>query len=414
MTAPALDVVLDVLAEDLEAAAYTEDGASLGGPARERVRQPPFPQPLQRPYGPARARDDDEIGVRELLRPVHEPHDHTRLGGQRVHVGEVGHQRDRADGDPQHVLADRRRHGGLADRAPQGDAQSVLLVDAEPVPEGQHAVRPPPGEVTEHVQPRLQQPGVAPELVHQEPGDQLLVLGREQGDGAEEGGEHASAVDVADDEHGQPRVPRDPHVDDVGPPQVDLGRAPRPLTDHRVIRAPQLCQAVQHRAEQALLAPAVVPARAQLAHRLAQQHHLAALFATGLEQHRVHQRGRLDAARLGLHGLRPADLRALARDERVQGHVLRLERRDLHALADQPAADAGRHDALARVGGGAGDEETTVHFPRPFRRARAASVVPSARRPTRRESRTARSMSVTRTARPVAPFSTGRCSTRPP
>ncbi|GAA3307027.1 hypothetical protein GCM10020295_64810 [Streptomyces cinereospinus] len=50
--APALDLVLDVLAEDLEATADAEDRAPLRGSAEHGVRQSPLPQPLQGP-GPS-------------------------------------------------------------------------------------------------------------------------------------------------------------------------------------------------------------------------------------------------------------------------------------------------------------------------------------------------------------------------
>ena len=163
-------------------------------------------------------------------------------------------------------------------------------------------------------------------------------------------------------------VPGDPHVHDVGAPQIDLGGTARPLTDHRVIRAPQLGEAVQRRCrEAAACRPAVVAARTQLADRLAHQHDLTALLAAGLEQHGIHQRGRLDPAGLRLHGLSPPDLGALPGDERVERHVLRLEGRDLDALPHQPPADPGGDDALAGVGGGTGDEQTpTAHAVRPF------------------------------------------------
>ncbi|CAM5432009.1 hypothetical protein STANM309S_04966 [Streptomyces tanashiensis] len=128
-----LDLVLDALAQGLETAADAEHRAALGGAPREGVSEAPLPQPRQRLDRPPGAGHDDEVGVDELLGPVHEPDDHARFGGERVDVREVGHQRDGADGDPQHVRAERRRDDRLADGAPQGDPQAVLLVDAEPV-----------------------------------------------------------------------------------------------------------------------------------------------------------------------------------------------------------------------------------------------------------------------------------------
>jgi hypothetical protein len=80
-----------------------------------------------------------------------------------------------------------------------------------------------------------------------------------------------------------------------------------------------------------------------------------------LEQHRVHPRVRLDARRRCLHGLGPADLRAIGGDEGVEGHVLGLERGDANALPGQPAAQPGHDHALPRVGAGPGDQERAFH-----------------------------------------------------
>ncbi|CAM5567129.1 hypothetical protein SALBM135S_01688 [Streptomyces alboniger] len=199
---PGLHVVLDVLAEDLEAAADPEHGAPLGGAAGEGVGEAALAQPPQGAHGPAGARHDHEVGVDELLGPVHEPHDDARLRGQRVHVREVGHQRHRAHGDPRHVVADRRRDHRLADRAAQRDPQAVLLVDAEPVLERQHAVRAPAGEAVQHVQARFEEER-RPELVDEVSGDQLLVGRAQQRRRPEERREHPAPVDVPDHQDGE-------------------------------------------------------------------------------------------------------------------------------------------------------------------------------------------------------------------
>ncbi len=326
---PRLHLVLDGLTEHLEPAADAQYRASLGSPTQQRAGQTPLAQPGQGLHGAPRPRHDHEVRVGELLRPVHEPHHHTRLGRQRVHIGEVRHERHRAHRDPQDVLPVRRRDDRLPDGPAHRHPQPVLLVDAQTVGERQHPVRPPPGELVQHVQAGLQQRHVTPELVHEVPRDQRLVLGAQQRRRAEERGEHAAPVDVPDDQHGEARGPRDTHVHDVRAPQIDLGRTARPFADHGVIRAPELLQAVHDRPEQRLLPPPVVAARTHLADRLPHQDHLTGTVAPGLEQHRVHQRRRLHPGGLCLHRLGPADLRPLPGDERVQRHVLRLERRDL-------------------------------------------------------------------------------------
>ncbi len=237
-----LDVVLDVLAENLEAAADAEHGPPLGRAARDGVREPALTQPRQRLHGAPRPGHDDEVRVGQFLRPVHEPHHDARFGGERVDVGEVGHQRDRAHGDPQHVLPDGRGDVRLPDRAAQGDPQPVLLVDAEPVPEGQHPVRRPSGEPEQHVEPGLQQADTSPRnLLTRNPATSAWSSGDSRATVPKKEAKTPPRSMSPTTSTGSRGIARDPHVHDVGPPQVDLGRAARP--PHRSPR--HTCPAVR-------------------------------------------------------------------------------------------------------------------------------------------------------------------------
>ena len=98
-------------------------------------------------------------------------------------------------------------------------------------------------------------------------------------------------------------------------------------------------------------------------------------------------------AACGLRRLRPADLGTARRHRRVQRHVLGLERRHPYAPPSERAADPGRDDALAGIGGAPGNEQGAVHGrPRgaieatPAQRSAAAAPVAT-------ESTTARSTS---------------------
>ncbi len=79
-----------------------------------------------------------------------------------------------------------------------------------------------PGEPLKLAQTGFEQPWVPAELIDDPSCDQCLVGRVEQGQGAKQRGEHPAPVDVADDQHRQVRGPRQPHVRDVGVPQVDL------------------------------------------------------------------------------------------------------------------------------------------------------------------------------------------------
>ncbi len=92
--------------------------------------------------------------------------------------------------------------------------------------------------------------------------------------------------------------------------------------------------------------------------------HLAAGVGVGLEQDGVHPHVGLQAAGLGLHDLGAAHLAAVARDERIERHVLRLERRHANAVLEQNAAQGRRQHALAGVGAGALDHRAPAAPPR--------------------------------------------------
>ena len=79
-----------------------------------------------------------------------------------------------------------------------------------------------------------EQARITPELVDHPSGDERLVLGREEGQRAEHGGEHPATVDVAHHEDGKVGVAGQTHVDVVACPQIDLGRAARSLGDDDV------------------------------------------------------------------------------------------------------------------------------------------------------------------------------------
>src|SRR5207248_11557109 len=75
--------------------------------------------------------------------------------------------------------------------------------------------------------------------------------------------------------------------------------------------------------------------------------HLAATRPFRLHEDRVHEHVGFDTGGERLEVLRGADL-AACDDARVVRHVLRLERDDADATAEEEARERGRHEALAR------------------------------------------------------------------
>jgi len=240
-----------------------------------------------------------------------------------------------------------------------------------------------------------------------------------------EGREHATPVNVTDDDHRQIGGPGQTHVGDVPVPQVDLGRAARSFADHHVEPGPQVGQGLQHHRQQLRREQAVVH-RPGLGERLSHHDDLGAAVAARLQQYRVHRRLRLDPGGPGLHRLGPADLRPAQGDERVQRHVLGLERSHADPLPGQPTTDSGDQHTLSRVRRGPGHQHCPAHdyrsllsrlrSPRRSPRTAAAPATATATTapasPTYRLNRAARRTSGTPGGRPAAPTS-GRLSVRP-
>ena len=85
----------------------------------------------------------------------------------------------------------------------------------------------------------VEQPGIAAELVDQI-AMQALPLGRlQQRMRAHKGRDHAAALDVADQHHGQIGRLGKAHIGDVALAQVDLGRAAGTLDQHEIRLAPE-------------------------------------------------------------------------------------------------------------------------------------------------------------------------------
>jgi hypothetical protein len=214
--------------------------------------------------------------------------------------------------------------------------------------------------VAQHGQTGVEQFGGAAELVDHEAGDEGLVFGGQQGERAVHGGEQPAAIDVADHDDRKAGRAGQAHVGHVGVTQIDLGRTAGSLADDHVVGGAQPGQAFQRDLPQAGCVRAVAHG-VGFGFWMAEHDDLAAPVATRLEQHRVHVGGRLDARRGRLHRLGAADLGAVQRHEGVQRHVLRLERRHLHALPGQPPAQPGYQHALSRVRTRPGDQQRPLH-----------------------------------------------------
>ena len=351
-TGTTLDRVLDLLAQQLVAAADPEDRTADGGTTGQRHIEPLVAQRLQVGDGRLRAGDDDKVGALDVCGRARVAHRNARLGGQRVEVGEVRHPAQTHDGDVQRVAAD----GWRGCQRGRLQRERVLRVEPQPLAPRQHADRAAAGQVGQHLKTGREERCVTSELVDEECRDVALVLGVEDRQRADQRGEDAAAVDVADEQHGQAGGACKAHVGQVALAQVDLGGRAGALADDDVEASAQGVQRVEDRLSQRSRQP-LVGARGRLGVGRAHQQDLRRRLPRGLDQHGVHRGFRLDAAGGCLHRLRATDLGTRRRHRRVVGHVLGLERRDPHATAGQRAADAGGHQRLAGVRRGPADQE---------------------------------------------------------
>ncbi len=220
---------------------------------------------------------------------------------------------------------------------------------------GHHAQDRQAGALLEHLQAVFEQPRVAAELVDDEAFDARAIGAGKQLDGAEQGGEDAPLVDIADDYNRRAGHFGDRPIDQVAMAQVDF-RRPAGSFDHDQIEVAGQALVAVHDFRPGLRAIPFMLHRVHVETRAAADHHLASRLAVGLEQHRIHIDGGLQSARLSLRRLGAANLTAGA-DGGVVRHVLRLEGCDPDSGAQEGPAQCGHHHALARVRRGPHDHQ---------------------------------------------------------
>ena len=114
---------------------------------------------------------------------------------------------------------------------------------------------------------------------------------------ADEAGDHAAAVDVADQHDRHVGGAGEAHVGDVAGAQVDLGGRARAFDQHEVALRPRGVPKLSSTAPSSLGFSRLVFARLGVADDLALHDDLRADLALGLQQHRVHVHARAARAR---------------------------------------------------------------------------------------------------------------------
>ena len=197
---------------------------------------------------------------------------------------------------------------------------------------------------------------VAVELVDDETLEAGPVFGLQHRKGADDGGNHAAAVDIAHEEGRNIDGLGKAHVGKIAIAQVDFGGASRTFHDDEVGLLGELPEAFDNGGHE-LLAVLEKIARRHGGGALALNDDLGAGGGFGFQQHRVHVNGCGLPGGAGLQGLGPADLAAIAGDGGIVRHVLRLEGHHFQSAPGEGAAEAGGHQGFAHVGAGAHEHE---------------------------------------------------------
>ena len=212
----------------------------------------------------------------------------------------------------------------------------------------------------DEVHPVCEQARVTAEAVDEEADDHRGIGGVDHGPRADEAGDDAAAVDVAEQHHGRVGGPGEAHIGDVARPQVHLRGRSGALDEDEIRLGLEPREAVEHGPHQARL-PGLIVARPHRRDHAALHDHLRADLALRLEQHGIHVNRRRDAGRPRLQRLRPPDLAAIGGDGGVVRHVLRLERTHAKPAPGEGAREPGDDQRFADVGAGALDHQGAGH-----------------------------------------------------
>ena len=251
-------------------------------------------------------------------------------------------------------------HGDLDDALRRGCRDGRRGIEADAVLGGEQPGCLEPGHETQVSPPGLplddrigvvEERGVAPKLVDDEAPGESAFGRRQQRPCADEARDHAAAIHVAYQRHGNLGCQREAHVGDVVLPQVDLGRAAGSFHQDQVGALAEPPKTLQHARHEPGL-ERVIAARIRRAGDGALHHHLRAVLALGLEQHRVHVDVGLDPGGAGLQRLGAADLAPVARDGGVVGHVLGLEGADRVSTVGERSQKSGGQHRLADIRAG--------------------------------------------------------------
>ena len=341
--------IVDATAQHLESAAQPQYPAAASDVGHDVMLPALGAQKGQIADGRFGAEQDDDIHVtRNRSSGRHKAEIDLRLQAQRVGVVKVGDAGQHWGGDPHPSGLCRVELGqryGVFGRQTRGGRSP-----------GDEAKARPAGALLNDRNAGLEQARLTPELVDRKADDQGAVRRVEHGLGADQGRDNAPAINVADQTHRGVHAPGEAHVGNIASPQVDLGRAARPLDDDQLVRRHEPAEAVQDGAHQALASGRVVR-RVQCADRPAVDYDLRAPVGVRFQQHRIEIGVRRQPGRPSLYSLGTANLSAVGTRGRVIGHVLGFEGRNAQPPPPGDATQTGDDNGFTDIRAGPLDHD---------------------------------------------------------
>ena len=261
-----------------------------------------------------------------------------------VEIGDPGQDRRR----------DLQRRVGL--RLDEREVDGILRRQLVGVPEPRHhAERRPAGKPQDRRKAFVEEANVAAELVDQKRPNEAAVRLVEDRSGADEAGDDAAPVDIADEDHRHAGGPGEAHIGDVAVAQIGLRRAAGALDHDEVRLAPsrrKLSSTKGRRSARAL----PERGRFELSETLALDDDLRAAIASRAS------RGPGSCGRSQQPGRRGPGAPARGRSRRprrrgVVRHVLRLERADTQPPPREKTAESRDEEGLADIRAGALDHD---------------------------------------------------------
>src|SRR5262249_2031370 len=171
----------------------------------------------------------------------------------------------------------------------------------------------------------LQNTSIAAKFIDHESFEQCPLIRFQKLQRSQQGGEHSTAVDVADQQAGGICGFCHPQIDDVMISQIDFSRRTRAFEQYNLMVRCKLLIAFKNNREHLVYPFRVVIGCRYLSQDFPEQYDLRTGIGTRFDEYGIHFDHRWHSARLRLKRLRASNLPSVGGGSGVERHVLRFE-----------------------------------------------------------------------------------------